>query len=108
MAVDIKDVEQVAQDLQQKFDDFKAKNDKRIDAIEQEKSKLAEQVESLNGQISELENLKSDLEKSWQTSSVRQAARKIKLPVNTKKRLSDLCARGVKTVCVNLNVRRFR
>ena len=62
MAVDIKDVEQVAQDLQQKFDDFKAKNDKRIDAIEQEKSKLAEQVESLNGQISELENLKSDLE----------------------------------------------
>ena len=29
MAVDIKDVEQVAQELQQKFDDFKAKN-KRI------------------------------------------------------------------------------
>ncbi|MEJ9723227.1 phage major capsid protein, partial [Escherichia coli] len=63
MAVDVKDVEQVAQDLQQKFDDFKAKNDKRIEAIEQEKGKLAEQVESLNGQISELENLKSDLEK---------------------------------------------
>ncbi|EGD4704431.1 phage major capsid protein, partial [Escherichia coli] len=63
MMADIKDVEQVAQELQQKFDDFKAKNDKRIDAIEQEKSKLAEQVESLNGQISELENLKSDLEK---------------------------------------------
>lgn len=60
---DIKDVEQVAQDLQAKFDDFKAKNDKRIEAIEQEKGKLAEQVESLNGQISELENLKSDLEK---------------------------------------------
>ena len=35
MAVDIKDVEQVAQELQQKFDDFKAKNDKRVDAIEQ-------------------------------------------------------------------------
>ena len=32
MAVDIKDVEQVAQELQQKFDDFKAKNDKRVDA----------------------------------------------------------------------------
>ncbi|HDV2171246.1 TPA: phage major capsid protein, partial [Escherichia coli] len=63
MMADIKDVEQVAQELQQKFDDFKAKNDKRIDAIEQEKGKLAEQVESLNGQISELENLKSDLEK---------------------------------------------
>lgn len=37
MAVDIKDVEQVAQELQQKFDDFKAKNDKRVEAIEQEK-----------------------------------------------------------------------
>ncbi len=40
MAVDIKDVEQVAQELQQKFDDFKAKNDKRVEAIEQEKGKL--------------------------------------------------------------------
>ncbi|HFP3475232.1 TPA: phage major capsid protein, partial [Escherichia coli] len=29
MMADIKDVEQVAQELQQKFDDFKAKNDKR-------------------------------------------------------------------------------
>ncbi|MBA1045313.1 phage major capsid protein, partial [Escherichia coli] len=63
MAVDIKDVEQVAQELQQKFDDFKAKNDKRVDAIEQEKDKLAGQVETLNGKLSELENLKSDLEK---------------------------------------------
>ncbi len=41
MAVDIKDVEQVAQELQQKFDDFKAKNDKRVDAIEQEKANLS-------------------------------------------------------------------
>nr|EDU7093754.1 phage major capsid protein [Salmonella enterica subsp. enterica] len=53
----------VAQELQQKFDDFKAKNDKRVDAIEQEKGKLAGQVETLNGKLSELENLKSDLEK---------------------------------------------
>lgn len=40
MAVDIKDVEQVAQELQQKFDDFKAKNDKRVEAIEQERASL--------------------------------------------------------------------
>ncbi|EFA4748379.1 phage major capsid protein, partial [Escherichia coli] len=33
MMADIKDVEQVAQELQAKFDDFKEKNDKRIDAI---------------------------------------------------------------------------
>ncbi|HAK5377510.1 TPA: phage major capsid protein, partial [Salmonella enterica] len=63
MSVEVKDVEQVAQDLQQKFDEFKAKNNKRIDAIEQEKGKLAGEVETLNGKLTELENLKSDLEK---------------------------------------------
>ncbi|GKX58351.1 phage major capsid protein [Leminorella grimontii] len=62
MAVDIKDVEQVAQELQAKFDDFRAKNDKRIDAIEGEKSKLAGEVETLNGKLSELDALKSSLE----------------------------------------------
>lgn len=62
MAVDIKDVEQVAQELQSKFDDFKSKNDKRIDALESEKGKLAGQVDTLNGKLSELESLKSDLE----------------------------------------------
>ncbi|HBH4385603.1 phage major capsid protein [Escherichia coli] len=62
MMADVKDVEQVAQELQRKFDDFKEKNDKRIDAIEQEKGKLAGEVETLNGKLAELENLKSDLE----------------------------------------------
>ena len=62
MSVDIKDVEQVAQELQSKFDDFKSKNDKRIDALESEKGKLAGQVETLNGKLTELESLKSDLE----------------------------------------------
>ena len=62
MAVELKDVEQVAQELQQKFDDFKAKNDKRVEAIEHEKGKLAEQVETLNGKLSELAHLKTDLE----------------------------------------------
>ena len=64
MAVDIKDVEQVAQELQQKFDDFKAKNDKRVDAIEQEKQTCRaggnpERETQRAGKIS-----KSDLEKS--------------------------------------------
>jgi len=62
MAVDIKDVEQVAQELQAKFDDFRAKNDKRIDAIESEKSALSGQVDTLNGKLTELDSLKSDLE----------------------------------------------
>jgi len=62
MPVDIKDVEQVAQEIQQKFNDFKEKNDKRIDGIEQEKGKLAGQVDTLNGKLSELDELKSSLE----------------------------------------------
>ncbi len=63
MAVEQKDVEQVAQELQAKFDTFKQKNDKRIEAIEQEKSALAGQVETLNGKLSELDELKTSLEK---------------------------------------------
>ncbi|HDL8369913.1 TPA: phage major capsid protein [Yersinia enterocolitica] len=62
MAVETKDVEQVAQELNQKFSEFKEKNDKRIDAIEQEKGKLAGDVETLNGKLSELDNLKTSLE----------------------------------------------
>ncbi|WP_304167795.1 phage major capsid protein [Lonsdalea britannica] len=62
MAVEQKDVEQVAQELQQKFDAFKEKNDQRIDAIAQEKGKLAGEVETLNVKLSELDALKSALE----------------------------------------------
>ncbi|WBM69136.1 phage major capsid protein [Buttiauxella sp. WJP83] len=62
MAIEKKDVEEVAQALQVKFDEFKKTNDSRLDAITQEKAALAGQVETLNGKLSELENLKSDLE----------------------------------------------
>lgn len=62
MAVEAKDVEQVAQELQVKFDDFRSKNDKRIDALESEKGKLAGEVETLNEKLTELDNLKSELE----------------------------------------------
>lgn len=62
MAVEIKDVEQVAQELQAKFDDFRSKNDKRIDALESEKGKLAGEVETLNGKLSTLDELKTSLE----------------------------------------------
>ncbi|AUV27238.1 MULTISPECIES: phage major capsid protein [unclassified Citrobacter freundii complex] len=62
MSVDVKDVEQVAQELQAKFDAFKEKNDNRLEAVEQEKGKLAGEVETLNGKLSELDELKSALE----------------------------------------------
>ncbi len=51
MAVEQKDVEQVAQELQAKFDAFKEKNDKRLEAVEQEKGKLAGEVETLNSKL---------------------------------------------------------
>ncbi|HCD7552983.1 TPA: phage major capsid protein [Citrobacter farmeri] len=62
MAVEIKDVQEVAESLQKNFNEFKEKNDKRIEAIEQEKGKLAGEVETLNSKLTELESLKSDLE----------------------------------------------
>lgn len=40
MAVDHKDVSEVAQELKGKFEEFTQKNDKRIDAIEAEKVNL--------------------------------------------------------------------
>lgn len=63
MAVELKDVEEVAEALGKKFDEFKTRNDKRVDALEEEKGKLAGQVESLNGKLSELDDLKTALEK---------------------------------------------
>lgn len=62
MAVDQKDVELVAQEIKNQFEQFKATNDKRLDAISQEKSALAEKVETLNGKLSELDNVKNMLE----------------------------------------------
>ena len=63
MAVDQKDIDQVAEALGKKFDEFKERNDKRVDALEEEKGKLSGQVETLNGKLTELDELKSSLEK---------------------------------------------
>lgn len=62
MAVDKKDVELVAQEIKQQFEAFKSKNDQRLEAITQEKGKLAGQVETLNSKLSELDNLKTNIE----------------------------------------------
>ena len=62
MAVDQKDVTQVAEELKQQFEQFKSANDKRLEGITQEKAALAGQVDALNGKLSELDNLKTSLE----------------------------------------------
>lgn len=63
MAVDKKDIEDVAEALGKKFDEFKKTNDKRIDGLEEEKGKLSGQVDTLNEKLGELDALKSSLEK---------------------------------------------
>lgn len=63
MAVELKDVQDVAEAIGKKFDEFKAVNDKRVDALEAEKGKLSGQVDTLNGKLSELDEMKAALEK---------------------------------------------
>ncbi|MFU6095925.1 phage major capsid protein, partial [Pseudomonas aeruginosa] len=46
-----------------KFDEFKQRNDKRVEALEAEKGKLVEQVETLNEKLGQLDDMKSALEK---------------------------------------------
>lgn len=63
MAIEKKDVEEVAKDLKGAFDDFKATNDKELEAIKSEKGKLSEQVEKLNEKLGDIDKLKTELEK---------------------------------------------
>jgi HK97 family phage major capsid protein len=62
MALDEKDLSNVSEAIQKKFDEFKVVNDKRLDAVTQEKSALAGQVEKLNEQLSEHETFKKQVE----------------------------------------------
>lgn len=62
MPVDNQDIAQVAEELGAKFEDFQRKNNQRLDGIDQEKGKLAESVEKINGSLSELDDLKGKLE----------------------------------------------
>ncbi|MCP4597789.1 phage major capsid protein [Neptuniibacter sp.] len=62
MGVELKDIQEVADELKGQFTAFQEKNDKRVDALESEKGKLAGQVDTLNGKLDELEAYKKGLE----------------------------------------------
>jgi len=62
MGVELKDVELVAEEIKGQFEEFKKKNDKRLEGLESEKGVLAGQVDTLNGKLDELEELKTGLE----------------------------------------------
>lgn len=57
-----KEFKEVAEGIQAKFDEFKAANDKHIEAITAEKSALEGKVDKLNEQINEFEDFKKQLE----------------------------------------------
>lgn len=62
MAIELKDVQQVAEELGGRFEEFKSKNDKRLEAIESEKAALAGTVDSLNEKLTDLDAYKKQLE----------------------------------------------
>lgn len=63
MAIEKKDIEEVAADLKGTFEDFKKKNDKELDGIKAEKGKLSDQVDKINEKLGDLDKLKDELEK---------------------------------------------
>lgn len=69
MPVTVEDVKQVGVELHARFDEFKAANDKRIEGIEAEKSKLVEKVDNYELKLQELEKLKAELEDQLKKSN---------------------------------------
>lgn len=63
MAIDEKDVTEVAKELKGAFEEFKKSNDKELDAIKSEKKKLEEKTDKLNEKLGEIDSLKAELEK---------------------------------------------
>ena len=68
MAIDEKDIGEVAKELKGAFEDFKKSNDKELEAIKAEKSKLEEKTNNLNEKLGEIDKLKADLEKEIKSS----------------------------------------
>lgn len=62
-------VKDIADKLAAKFTEFKETNDKRLGAVESEKSALAGKLDSLTSQITELESLKSQIEELHKKSN---------------------------------------
>lgn len=63
MAIDEKDIGEVAKELKGAFEDFKKSNDKELESIKAEKNKLEEKTNQLNEKLGEIDKLKADLEK---------------------------------------------
>ena len=93
MSIDRQDVVQVADELKNRFEEFKSANDKRLDAITHEKTALAGQVENLNNQLTELSNLKSVLEQ--EIAEIKRPARGKTVDSEHKAAFSNFIRKGV-------------
>ncbi|WP_294826372.1 phage major capsid protein [uncultured Gilliamella sp.] len=93
MSIDRQDVVQVADELKNRFEEFKSANDKRLDAITHEKTALAGQVEKLNNQLTELSNLKSVLEQ--EIAEIKRPARGKSVDSEHKAAFSNFIRKGV-------------
>lgn len=75
MAIDEKDVNEVAKELKGAFEDFKKANDKELDAIKSEKQKLEEKTDKMNEKLGEIDSLKAELEKELKAAKRPDAAK---------------------------------
>ncbi|WLQ15428.1 phage major capsid protein [Hahella aquimaris] len=62
MPVELKDIQDVAEELSSRFTEFKSANDSSMEATRAEVIKLTEKTDKLNAQLSELEALKKELD----------------------------------------------
>lgn len=62
MAIEKKDVDQIAEELGARFTEFKCTNDATLNGIKSEQSKLNDTLEGLNEKLTQLDSLKSGLE----------------------------------------------
>lgn len=93
MSIDRQDVAQVADELKNRFEEFKSANDKRLEAIIHEKGALAGQVENLNNQLTELSNLKSVLEQ--EIAEIKRPARGRTVDSEHKAAFSNFIRKGI-------------
>ncbi len=96
MAVEPKDIEEVAEALGKEFEQFKKTNDKRLEAIEAEKTSWLAKTEKLDESIAFIEKLKKELEEEIKKSK-RPDAQKSNEVSEHKKAFFQFIRKGIDT-----------
>ena len=104
MPVTAEDIKQVGEELGARFEEFKAANEKRINGIEAEKSKLVEKVDNYEVKLQEVEKLKADLEDQLKKSN-RPDAQKSTAVSEHKAAFTQFMRKGTETGLGDLQVK---